>query len=159
MKTAYLGLGSNVGHRLEQLESAIKILDNVDGVQVSQISPVYETEPVGYVEQPNFLNLCVEVKTTLTPQQLLQQCFYTEQQLHRVRDIRWGPRTLDVDILLYENEIIEEETLTVPHPRMRERAFVLTPLNDIAADVVEPHTQLSIGELVITDDTVKKYKE
>lgn len=159
MKTAYLGLGSNVGDRLEQLESAIKILDNVDGVQVSQISPVYETEPVGYVEQPNFLNLCVEVKTTLTPQQLLQQCFYTEQQLHRVRDIRWGPRTLDVDILLYENEIIEEETLTVPHPRMRERAFVLTPLNDIAADVVEPRTQLSIGELVIPDDTVKKYKE
>ncbi|MDT3959818.1 2-amino-4-hydroxy-6-hydroxymethyldihydropteridine diphosphokinase [Staphylococcus kloosii] len=159
MKTAYLGLGSNVGDRLEQLESAIKILDNVDGVQVSQISPVYETEPVGYVEQPNFLNLCVEVKTTLTPQQLLQQCFYTEQQLHRVRDIRWGPRTLDVDILLYENDIIEEETLTVPHPRMRERAFVLTPLNDIAADVIEPRTQLSIGELVIPDDTVRKYKE
>jgi 2-amino-4-hydroxy-6-hydroxymethyldihydropteridine diphosphokinase len=121
MKTAYLGLGSNVGERLEQLESAIKILDNVEGVQVSQISSVYETEPVGYVDQPNFLNLCVEVKTELTPQQLLQQCFYTEQQLHRVRDIRWGPRTLDVDILLYEDEIIEEENLIVPHPRMRER--------------------------------------
>jgi 2-amino-4-hydroxy-6-hydroxymethyldihydropteridine diphosphokinase len=80
MKTAYLGLGSNVGERLEQLESAIKILDNVEGVQVSQISSVYETEPVGYVDQPNFLNLCVEVKTELTPQQLLQQCFYTEQE-------------------------------------------------------------------------------
>jgi 2-amino-4-hydroxy-6-hydroxymethyldihydropteridine diphosphokinase len=159
MKTAYLGLGSNVGERLEQLESAIKILDNVEGVQVSQISSVYETEPVGYVDQPNFLNLCVEVKTELIPQQLLQQCFYTEQQLHRVRDIRWGPRTLDVDILLYEDEIIEEENLIVPHPRMRERAFVLTPLNDIAADVVEPRTQLSISELVIPDDTVKKYKE
>ncbi|KYH13159.1 2-amino-4-hydroxy-6-hydroxymethyldihydropteridine diphosphokinase [Staphylococcus kloosii] len=159
MKTAYLGLGSNVGERLEQLESAIKILDNVEGVQVSQISSVYETEPVGYVDQPNFLNLCVEVKTELTPQQLLQQCFYTEQQLHRVRDIRWGPRTLDVDILLYEDEIIEEENLIVPHPRMRERAFVLTPLSDIAADVVEPRTQLSISELVIPDDTVKKYKE
>lgn len=159
MKTAYLGLGSNVGERLEQLESAIKILDNVEGVQVSQISSVYETEPVGYVNQPNFLNLCVEVKTELTPQQLLQQCFYTEQQLHRVRDIRWGPRTLDVDILLYEDEIIEEENLIVPHPRMRERAFVLTPLSDIAADVVEPRTQLSISELVIPDDTVKKYKE
>jgi 2-amino-4-hydroxy-6-hydroxymethyldihydropteridine diphosphokinase len=159
MKTAYLGLGSNVGERLEQLESAIKILDNVEGVQVSQISSVYETEPVGYVDQPNFLNLCVEVKTELTPQQLLQQCFYTEQQLHRVRDIRWGPRTLDVDILLYEDEIIEEENLIVPHPRMRERAFVLTPLNDIAADVVEPRTQLSVSELVIPDDTVKKYKE
>jgi 2-amino-4-hydroxy-6-hydroxymethyldihydropteridine diphosphokinase len=159
MKTAYLGLGSNVGERLEQLESAIKILDNVEGVQVSQISSVYETEPVGYVDQPNFLNLCVEVKTELTPQQLLQQCFYTEQQLHRVRDIRWGPRTLDVDILLYEDEIIEEENLIVPHPRMRERSFVLTPLNDIAADVVEPRTQLSISELVIPDDTVKKYKE
>lgn len=159
MKTAYLGLGSNVGERLEQLESAIKILDNVEGVQVSQISSVYETEPVGYVDQPNFLNLCVEVKTELTPQQLLQQCFYTEQQLHRVRDIRWGPRTLDVDILLYEDEIIEEENLIVPHQRMRERSFVLTPLNDIAADVVEPRTQLSISELVIPDDTVKKYKE
>lgn len=155
---AYLGLGSNIGDREVQLEEAIRILDTYEGVQVTQKSPIYETEPVGYVDQPQFLNQCVEIQTNLKPHDLLQVCLNTEQQLYRVRDIRWGPRTLDVDILLYGNQIIEEENLIVPHPRMLERAFVLIPLNDIAADVIEPHSNNKIGNIVMTDNSVRKYK-
>ena len=158
MTYAYLGLGSNVGDRLSQLEQAIEILDQTENINVTQVSPVYETEPVGYVEQPQFLNLCIEIETSLTPQMLLHKCLQTEHQLHRVRDIRWGPRTLDVDILLYGDDIIEEEDLVIPHPRMFERAFVLIPLNDIAGAYKEPRSRKTIGELVISDDSVNKYK-
>lgn len=159
MIKAYLGLGSNVGDRVAQLDEAIRILNASYGVTVTKVSPIYETEPVGYVDQPQFLNLCLEVQTLLTAQELLQVCMETEQQLHRVRDIRWGPRTLDVDILLYGNQIIDETDLVVPHARMFERAFVLIPLNDIASDVVEPHSNEKIANLVTTDDSVKKYRD
>lgn len=159
MIKAYLGLGSNVGDRVAQLDEAIRILNASHGVTVTKVSPIYETEPVGYVDQPQFLNLCLEVQTLLTAQELLQVCMETEQQLHRVRDIRWGPRTLDVDILLYGNQIIDEKDLVVPHARMFERAFVLIPLNDIASDVVEPHSNEKIANLVTTDDSVKKYRD
>ncbi|MBL7574244.1 2-amino-4-hydroxy-6-hydroxymethyldihydropteridine diphosphokinase [Staphylococcus saccharolyticus] len=158
MVKAYLGLGSNIGEREIQLQEAIKILDSFKGVEVTQISDIYETEPVGYTEQPLFLNLCVEIETNLNPQDLLARCLDVEQQLHRVRVIRWGPRTLDVDILLYDDLIIEEENLSIPHPRMTERAFVLTPLNDIAPNRVEPRSHQTIQNLVMVDDTVKKYK-
>jgi len=158
MVKAYLGLGSNIGEREIQLQEAIKILDSFKGVEVTQISDIYETEPVGYTEQPLFLNLCVEIETNLNPQDLLARCLDVEQQLHRVRVISWGPRTLDVDILLYEDLIIEEENLSIPHPRMTERAFVLTPLNDIAPNRVEPRSHQTIQNLVMVDDTVKKYK-
>ncbi|MBL7566113.1 2-amino-4-hydroxy-6-hydroxymethyldihydropteridine diphosphokinase [Staphylococcus saccharolyticus] len=158
MVKAYLGLGSNIGEREIQLQEAIKILDSFKGVEVTQISDIYETEPVGYTEQPLFLNLCVEIETNLNPQDLLARCLDVEQQLHRVRVISWGPRTLDVDILLYDDLIIEEENLSIPHPRMTERAFVLTPLNDIAPNRVEPRSHQTIQNLVMVDDTVKKYK-
>ncbi|MEQ6030116.1 2-amino-4-hydroxy-6-hydroxymethyldihydropteridine diphosphokinase [Staphylococcus saccharolyticus] len=158
MVKAYLGLGSNIGEREIQLQEAIKILDSFKGVEVTQISDIYETEPVGYTEQPLFLNLCVEIETNLNPQDLLARCLDVEQQLHRVRVIRWGPRTLDIDILLYDDLIIEEENLSIPHPRMTERAFVLTPLNDIAPNRVEPRSHQTIQNLVMVDDTVKKYK-
>ncbi|RIL73104.1 2-amino-4-hydroxy-6-hydroxymethyldihydropteridine diphosphokinase [Staphylococcus devriesei] len=159
MVQAYLGLGSNIGEREQQLQEAINMLNNTDGIEVVNVSPIYETAPVGYTEQPNFLNLCIEIATELTPQALLKSCFEVEQRLHRVRKIRWGPRTLDVDILLYEDNIIEEDNLVVPHPRMSERAFVLIPLNDIASDKIEPRSQKPIRDLVIADDTVKKYKD
>ncbi|BCU53217.1 2-amino-4-hydroxy-6-hydroxymethyldihydropteridine diphosphokinase [Staphylococcus auricularis] len=159
MVHAYLGLGSNVGDRVAQLEEAIRLLNEADNVTVTQRSSIYETEPVGYVDQPQFLNQCVEVETSLTPNALLEVCQYIEQQLHRVRTIRWGPRTLDVDILLYDDKIIKEDDLTVPHPRMLERSFVLIPLNEIAADVIEPQSQQSIQSFVEADDSVKKFKD
>ncbi|NGC44179.1 2-amino-4-hydroxy-6-hydroxymethyldihydropteridine diphosphokinase [Staphylococcus aureus] len=158
MIQAYLGLGSNIGDRESQLNDAIKILNEYDGINVSNISPIYETAPVGYTEQPNFLNLCVEIQTTLTVLQLLECCLKTEKFLHRIRKERWGPRTLDVDILLYGEEMIDLPKLSVPHPRMNERAFVLIPLNDIAANVVEPRSKLKVKDLVFVDDSVKRYK-
>lgn len=157
MVKAYLGLGSNIGDRAHQLQQAIRIIDQYQYIDVTSISPIYETEPVGYTDQPQFLNLCIEIETTLNPQELLKRCLETEEALHRVRKIRWGPRTLDVDVLLYGNEIIEEDNLIIPHPRMTERAFVLIPLNDIASKHIEPRSQKLIENLVIADSTVKRY--
>lgn len=157
MVKAYLGLGSNIGDRAHQLQQAIRIIDQYQYIDVTSISPIYETAPVGYTDQPQFLNLCIEIETTLDPQELLKRCLETEEALHRVRKIRWGPRTLDVDILLYGNEIIEEDNLIIPHPRMAERAFVLIPLNDIASKHIEPRSQKLIENLVIADSTVKRY--
>ncbi|MCG2013290.1 2-amino-4-hydroxy-6-hydroxymethyldihydropteridine diphosphokinase [Staphylococcus epidermidis] len=159
MVKAYLGLGSNIGNRELQLNEAIKILHANQGIQVTQVSHIYETEPVGYTNQPKFLNLCIEIETELNPQSLLKCCLATEQQLHRKREIRWGPRTLDVDILLFGDQIIEQDNLSVPHPRMKERSFVLIPLNDIATNQIEPISNKSIGQLVVTDNSVKKYKD
>ena len=157
MIKAYLGLGSNMGDRAHQLQQAIQIIDRFQHIDVTSVSSIYETEPVGYTDQPQFLNLCIEIETTLKPQELLKRCLETEQALHRVRKIRWGPRTLDVDILLYGNEIIEEDNLIIPHPRMVERAFVLIPLNDIASKHIEPRSQRLIKNLVTADSTVKRY--
>ena len=109
MVKAYLGLGSNIGNRELQLNEAIKILHDYQGIQVTQVSHIYETEPVGYTNQPKFLNLCIEIETELNPQSLLKCCLTTEQQLHRKREIRWGPRTLDIDILLFGDQIIEQD--------------------------------------------------
>ena len=95
----------------------------------------------------------------MNPQSLLKCCLTTEQQLHRKREIRWGPRTLDIDILLFGDQIIEQDNLSVPHPRMKERSFVLIPLNDIATKQIEPISNKSIGQLVVPDNSVKKYKE
>ena len=159
MVQAYLGLGSNIGDRKQQLLKAIDLIENIKGIKVTKQSSIYETAPIGYTDQPNFLNLCLEIETELSPQQLLKHCLDIEQQLHRVREIRWGPRTLDIDILLYSDDIIETDNLSVPHPRMQERAFVLIPLNDIASDKKDPRLNQKIHDLVFPDDTVKKYKD
>lgn len=159
MVQAYLGLGSNIGDRKQQLLKAIDLIGNIKGIKVTKQSSIYETAPIGYTDQPNFLNLCLEIETELSPQQLLKQCLDIEQQLHRVREIRWGPRTLDIDILLYSDDIIETDNLSVPHPRMQERAFVLIPLNDIASDKQNLRLNQKIHDLVFPDDTVKKYKD
>ena len=159
MVQAYLGLGSNIGDRKQQLLKAIDLIGNIKGIKVTKQSSIYETAPIGYTDQPNFLNLCLEIETELSPQQLLKHCLDIEQQLHRVREIRWGPRTLDIDILLYSDNIIETDNLSVPHPRMQERAFVLIPLNDIASDKKDPRLNQKIHDLVFPDDTVKKYKD
>lgn len=158
MVQAYLGLGSNIGDRKQQLLKAIDLIGNIKGIKVTKQSSIYETAPIGYTDQPNFLNLCLEIETELSPQQLLKHCLDIEQQLHRVREIRWGPRTLDIDILLYSDNIIETDNLSIPHPRMQERAFVLIPLNDIASDKKDPRLNQKIHDLVFPDDTVKKYK-
>ena len=135
---AYLGLGSNVGDRLATLQNAVDLLSRHEGVQVLRSSRVYETEPVGGPAQDDFLNAVVEVETTLSPAGLLLACRATEDVLGRVRPERWGPRTIDVDILTYGERAVHDEDLEIPHPRMRERAFVLVPLLELEPDPILP---------------------
>lgn len=136
MVRAHLALGSNLGDRLANLQGALDGLATADGVEVVSVSSVYETDPVGGPVQDDYLNAVVEVTTTLTPHELLGVCGRLEQAAHRVRIERWGPRTLDVDVLLIGDLVVTTEDLEVPHPRMWERTFVLAPLHDVAPDRV-----------------------
>ncbi|MCE5250696.1 2-amino-4-hydroxy-6-hydroxymethyldihydropteridine diphosphokinase [bacterium] len=145
---AYLGLGSNLGNRLANLREAVDRLAMVHGVVIQKISPVYETLPEGGPEQPDYLNAAVEIGTSLDAVLLLGACSAIEDDMGRIRGERWGPRTIDIDILLYGGARISTDRLTVPHPRMHERAFVLQPLADIAPDAVHPPTGLTVGELL-----------
>lgn len=134
-RKAYLGIGGNIGDKRDNIESAIEMLKENSSVEVKQVSSFYETEPVGYTDQEWFLNVVVEIETTLPPYELLEFCQHIEAELKRVRLIRWGPRTIDVDILLYEGYESTDEKLTVPHPRMTERAFAMVPLYELNKDI------------------------
>ena len=134
MRTAYLALGSNEGDRLATLQRAVDRLDAAAGIQILRSSRVYETDPVGGPPQPRYLNAVVEARTSLDARELLDACRRVEDALGRERLVRWGPRTIDVDILTYGGERIDEPDLVIPHPRMHERAFVLAPLLELDAD-------------------------
>ncbi|MDW0114653.1 2-amino-4-hydroxy-6-hydroxymethyldihydropteridine diphosphokinase [Sporosarcina saromensis] len=136
MNVSYLSIGSNIGDRLHHLTEAVSTLHGHAEIHVVKVSSVYETKPVGYTDQADFLNIVVCLETTLDAHDLLAVCQEIENGLGRERIIRWGPRTVDLDILLYNNDNIESENLIVPHPRMRERAFVLVPLLEIAPTLV-----------------------
>ncbi|POX55695.1 2-amino-4-hydroxy-6-hydroxymethyldihydropteridine diphosphokinase [Streptomyces sp. Ru71] len=148
-KRAVIALGANLGNRLETLQGAIDALEDTPGVRVKAVSPVYETEPWGVEpgSQPSYFNAVVLVKTTLPPSSLLERAHAVEEAFHRVRDERWGPRTLDVDIVAYAGVVSDDPQLTLPHPRAHERAFVLAPWYD-----VEPEAELpgrgAIGPLL-----------
>jgi 2-amino-4-hydroxy-6-hydroxymethyldihydropteridine diphosphokinase len=131
---AYLGLGSNLGDRSENLRRAVELLAARDGVTVVRTSNVYESDPVG-PPQPDFLNAVAEIDTTLSARGLLDACLGVEAELGRVRQERWGPRIIDIDLLVFGDEHIDEPDLTVPHPRMHERPFVLVPLAELAPDL------------------------
>jgi 2-amino-4-hydroxy-6-hydroxymethyldihydropteridine diphosphokinase len=133
---AHLALGSNLGDRLANLQGALDGLAATEGIEVVAWSSVFETDPVGGPVQDDYLNAVVEVDTTLTPHELLAVCGRLEQAAHRVRLERWGPRTLDVDVLLVGDLVVATDDLEVPHPRMWERTFVLAPLHDVAPDLV-----------------------
>ena len=131
MAEVFLSLGSNIHERLENLKEAVKRISLLNGISILRISSVYETEPIGYRDQNNFYNIAVKLETTLSPKALLFALLEIEKDMGRVRTIINGPRIIDIDLLLYENEIACGETLTLPHPRMMERAFVLAPLVEI----------------------------
>lgn len=145
--TAYIALGSNLGDREAGLNRAIELLGKTEGIEVTAVSSYYNTAPVGYTEQPDFLNAAAEIKTTLSPYKLLQVCMGIEKELKRERIIRWGPRTIDLDILLYGDSIINGADLTIPHPRMHERNFVLEPLNEIAPYAIHPVNGQTVSEM------------
>jgi len=131
MSESFLSMGSNLGDRLGYLKKALSLLSSHPSITVSNVSSVYETDPVGYTKQDNFLNLVCRVETDLSPLALLAYSMTIEQILHRERTIRFGPRTIDVDILTYDELVIRTDELTLPHPRMRERLFVQIPLHEI----------------------------
>jgi len=145
---AYLSIGSNMGDRMQLFRKAIDYLQSDENIQIRNISSIYETEPVGFTEQAKFLNAVLKVETSYKPEELLLKCQKTEKVNGRIRDIRWGPRTIDLDILLYNHENIETESLSVPHPRMLERAFVLIPLLELNPNITLPEMDIPLGNIL-----------
>ena len=143
----YIGLGSNVGDREERIRTGMKSLQERD-ITVRRSAALYWTEPRDLEDQPWFLNTVLEVRTLLEPEALLRQCLEIERALGRVRDVSRGPRPLDIDILLYKERILDLPGLTVPHPRYRERRFVLVPLVELAPDLGDPVSGLTMRQLL-----------
>ncbi|MGC7847573.1 2-amino-4-hydroxy-6-hydroxymethyldihydropteridine diphosphokinase [Desulforudis sp. 1088] len=131
---AYMGLGANLGDRRANILSAIGCLRALPGIAVLRAASLYESAPVGFIDQPRFVNTVIEVTTDLSPFDLLAAVQRVERDLGRVRTVRWGPRTIDIDILLYDDVTMDDPALTIPHPRMAERAFVLVPLAELVPD-------------------------
>ncbi|MCW3060519.1 MAG: FolK, partial [Capsulimonas sp.] len=136
--TAYLGLGANVGDPQKSLTQALRELAKHPKIKITKASSLYHTAPVGLVDQPDFLNGVVQIETALPPDALMTTVLEIEKNLGRVRTIRWGPRVIDIDVLLYGMRQIETSLITAPHPRMHERAFVMTPLAEIAPYLIIP---------------------
>ncbi|HEV8337511.1 MAG TPA: 2-amino-4-hydroxy-6-hydroxymethyldihydropteridine diphosphokinase [Candidatus Polarisedimenticolia bacterium] len=143
----FLGLGSNLGDRLDHLRQAIESLQD-KGVRIVRLSAVYDTDPVGYRAQGNFLNLVAEVDWQASPRELLERCQAVERERGRARAVRDGPRTLDLDLLLFGDRILKETDLTLPHPRMHERRFVLQPLAELAPLLRHPVLGMTVGTLL-----------
>jgi 2-amino-4-hydroxy-6-hydroxymethyldihydropteridine diphosphokinase len=144
--TVYIALGTNLGDRLANLRAAIKALP--PEITVLTESHIYETPPWGYEDQPAFLNMVVKAETELEPEPLLKYLKQLEIELGREHNVRWGPRLIDLDILFYDNLVLDSPPLAIPHPRLHERAFVLVPLADVAPDLIHPLLQRSIRDLL-----------
>lgn len=157
MNMIYLGLGSNLGDRETNLAKALQALAHK--VTIGSVSSIYETEPVGYHNQPWFLNMVCRGTTHLAPFDLLSFAKEIETQLGRVPSFPNAPRPIDIDILFYDDQVIKTETLTIPHPRINERTFVLVPLAEIAPDLVHPVSRLSIADLLATLADSQQIKE
>lgn len=157
---SYIALGSNIGDRFAYLLQAVKALHDHECISVLATSSVYETDPVGYVDQDCFLNMVIKVATSLSPFALLAVTMDIEKQFGRKREVRCVPRTLDLDILLYNHENIETEQLIIPHPRMFERAFVLIPLFEIDESLIIPSVQRPLRSYVeqLSDKGVRIWK-
>ncbi|MGE7782018.1 2-amino-4-hydroxy-6-hydroxymethyldihydropteridine diphosphokinase [Peribacillus sp. NPDC097264] len=145
---SYLSIGSNMGESFDTFQRAFQLLSEDPHIKLVSCSSLYETDPVGYTDQDCFLNAVIKVETDLTPEDLLRACMQVERKLGRKRNVRWGPRTLDLDILLYNHENVETEILSIPHPRMHERAFVIIPLMELESDIILPKMNTSLSDLL-----------
>jgi len=154
---AYIGLGSNLGDRELKLLLAVAELGKLPGTRVTALSSFYETEPVGDLPQDNFYNAAARIATSLSPLELLDRLKRLEVEVfHRVPSGHWGPRSMDLDILLYGDLVLSSDRLTIPHPRLAERRFALQPLADIAPSLVHPSLGRSIAELLASLDTTER---
>lgn len=159
-KGIYLALGSNVGNREENLKRAIERISEIKTTQVINKSKIYETKPVGYLKQSDFLNMVIEIETCLKPQELLCELQKIEMIMDRKHEIHWGPRTIDIDILLYDDLNIYEHNLIIPHERIAERAFVLIPLKDIyCGNEINGKNINGLIEKCSDKDGIKVYKD
>ena len=148
MYTAYIGFGSNIGDRLQHIQNALHALSKAEGITLQEISSIYKTDPVGYEAQAEFLNGVAAIQTTLSPLSLLHTLKDIETAVGRQPRIRWGPREIDLDLLIYGDLCLKTEKLVVPHPEMHLRHFVLVPFAEIAPDLVHPVLQESIQTLL-----------
>ena len=159
MVRVFLSLGSNIGDRKNYLMQAIAKIKDITGCKYIDQSKIYETEPWGYEEQASFLNLCLCLETKLSPHKLLEELQSIEIDLERVRKIHWGPRTIDIDILLFDDIICEGDELIIPHPRMKERAFVLIPLNDLDSTLIIDGEKIEVLIKKLDANGIKEYTE
>ena len=152
MSKCAIALGSNQGNSLEILEKSLQILNDTPGIKVTEVSSWYQTKPVSEIPQPDYLNGCALLQVQQTPEELLTLLQAIELQFGRVRKRKWDARTLDLDILLYDGLMMDTPNLTIPHPLMNERAFVLVPLVEIAPDLQDPRSQKTITQLAADID-------
>ena len=154
---AYLGLGSNLGDRMENIRTAVKSLSDSGRIKVCRISSLYETEPEKVLDQPKFINCAVEIETSYSPGELLTEIKRVEKHLGRKKGIRWGPRIIDIDIIIYDKIVMDEEGLRIPHREFENRSFVLVPLAEIAPDLRSPLSGRAIEKLAMEKGGEKKW--
>ncbi len=148
LASAYLSLGSNLGNRLQNIKDAIQKIEKSQKILIKEVSSLYETQPVGYENQSWFLNLVIKIETSLDPFALLKYLLAIEDQMGRKRGKKWGPRNIDLDILFYENQVLNSDQLIIPHPQMDKRRFVLVGLAQIAPQLLHPVLKKNVGELL-----------
>ncbi len=159
--TAYIGMGSNLGDREENLSKTLELLRRIEGTELETFSSSFESEPMYLSEQPDYLNMAAMLSTNLSPLNLLEALLSIENEMGRVREIKFGPRVIDLDILFFGEQIVNFETLTIPHPLLYDRLFVLKPLSEIAGEMICPVKQKTVAELLkLSNDNsrISKYE-
>lgn len=152
MSRVYIGLGSNKDDRESYLNRAIHELEKLNGISIMEISPFYETLPFGVIEQPSYLNGVVLIDTELSPLELYQNVKIVEESVGRTKSFRWGPREIDLDIILFDSMVYEDDMLQIPHKDFRKRDFVLVPLLDISPELIDPITKESLSKILMNLD-------
>ncbi|MBM4160585.1 MAG: 2-amino-4-hydroxy-6-hydroxymethyldihydropteridine diphosphokinase [Ignavibacteria bacterium] len=152
MENVFVGLGSNVGDRLGFLKSAVQELGKLHATAIVRVSSIYETEPVGKKDQPHFLNMVIELVSALDASQFHSQCKEIERRIGRTRSERWGPREIDLDLLYFGRDRVSDGRLTVPHPEIADRRFVLVPMGELAPEWIDPVRRISIAQMLVACD-------